>query len=437
MTSLQIPEKPICILFSHGAVTLKSSSGAGGEPTCDFKYTQIPPKCQLATFLEPGVIFKGDATLISNFCKAPESRKTILEPLFLWHSPSDITVSSAEYIEYSTPPIIYPFTNSGLSVFELPKRANEGARVADIHFTIQHKIDTITSLLGLYVHMPNGTIRQYTPKQVSELPNPRLYLSEVYQFIQGQEDLWNPAVGVALVILSCQAYGYSNRRELQEKNIWLSPTIPEACHAVEMAQQEANVEYQSLDLLDKRQLRMAYPRLLFPVFTDIIDRAKGRVDPRKVNNVSALLFKFANENILPENIKAANRGEMVKWITNRQAFLNLVKTNKTLTSKQKSANIQRWNAEHPKPNNPVLVTRAAVAKAAEEQVKRNANAATRRAKANKEKSKYTKMLAARERKTYFQRFGAEAFEKKYGQPAPPNWLKGGSSRHRHTRKRRA
>lgn len=420
MASLRISEKPICILFSHGGLNIEE----GHTSTCTFKFTTIPPKCQLATFLEPGTIFRGDATLISNFCKAPQSRKTILEPIFLWHSPSDVTKSAAKYIEYSTPPVEYPFTNSGLSVFELPKRANETARVGDLTFSFGHKSSSTASLLGLYIQMPDGRIKHYSSTQISELPKPKLLLSQVYKFIEAQDDIWDPTVGVALVILSCQSYGYGNQRHLNERNIWLSPTISRECHVLEMAQQEANVEYQSLDLLDKRQLRAAYPTLLFPVFSDVVDRAKGYSEPRTMNTISSLLFQFANENILPENILAANRTDMVRWITNRQTFLNSVKSQATLTLEQKKKQIDKWNIEHPKPINPVLTTRAAVAKAAEEQAKRNANAATRKAKRNKQQSRMNKQQAAKEKKAFFLRYGAKAFEETYG-PVPEGWLGGG------------
>jgi hypothetical protein len=421
MASLRIPEKPICILFSHGGLNIEQ----GHKSTCTFKFTTIPPNCQLATFLEPGTIFRGDGKLISNFCKAPESRKTILEPIFLWHSPSDVTQSVAKYIEYSTPPVEYPFTNSGLSVFELPKRANENAVVGDIDFSFGHKSSSIAGLLGLYVHMPDGNTKYYPSKQLSELPKPKIKLSELYRFIQGQDDIWDPTVGVALVILSCQSYGYGNQRHLQEQNIWLSPTIPRECDALETVQQQANIDYQSLDLLDKRQLRAAYPTLLFPVFSDIVDRAKGYWEPRKMTDLSSLLFQFTNQNILPENILAANRTDMVQSITDRQTFLNSLQSKPTLTIAQKKQQINTWDTEHPKPNNPVLTTRAAVAKAAEEQARRNANAATRKTKGDKERSKMNKLQAARERKAYFLRYGAEDFEKTYGQPVPKGWLGGG------------
>lgn len=415
MASLRIPEKPICILFSHGGQDIGRNVEA---KHCTTRTTKVPENCQVASFVEAGMILSGREPMMFNFCKSPEARKTILEPLFLWHSVSDVDPKYATYIEYFDEPIETPYIQDSWSPMEAPKRAGAGADLGDIQFTFTGRSPSSGPTLGLYVHMPDGIIDQYPPAALSEAPKNRLYLSEVFRFIQSKPDIWNPEIGVALVLLSCQSYGY------EEENIWVLSDLAEKCDLLESLQQTANVEYQKIELYGRRQLREQYPIIKFPVFTDTVDRAMG-FSPRKLNAVSKALMNLIEENIVPKNIPPVNRTAMIQWGTEKKKYRATLDEMRKYSSRNKNRLVEQWVKNHPPPPNPVLVAREAARIAAEEKARRTTNAATRKAKANKERSKMNKLQAAREKKSYVQKYGKKAFEEKYGHPAPEDWAGGG------------
>ena len=376
MASLRIPEKPICILFSHGGQVFTPKplevSASGSQVSalsivtsmavpvpsvgqCEFRTTKIPDNCQLVSFVEPGTILKGNVALIHSFCKRPGIRKSSLEPVYLWHSISDISTKRAKYIEYSDPPLVYPYTHSGLSIFEAPKRASGGAVVPDMRMSFQARLPEMVDAFGLYVHFPNGTLRIHRPSEFA-LPGTNFSLSKLFTFLMGQDDIWNPDIGVAVMLISCQNYMYEQGRGLVNTNIWIVPQLAEECDALESLQEKANVEYQGVDLYDRGQLSKEYPEIQFPVFFSAESRAEGSV-PRTLNAVSKVLLNFVNKNITPKNITAANRSQMIKWIQQRQIFLQYLDTLKVLPLEKKQARLKLWLAANPMPPNPVEASR--------------------------------------------------------------------------------
>lgn len=423
MAAYQIPAKPICILFSHGGQIIDLNA----LKKCTTRTTIIPDKCQLASFVESGMLLTGEGNLIRNFCTTPGIRETILEPLFLWHSVSDIDPKTANYVEYEDRPKESPYTRDGRSAFESPKRATSGAELGDIHFTFSFKSDpSFVPKLGLYVHMPDNTIHHFKPSVLSADHKPTLPLSELFTFIQSTPAIWNPAVGVAIVLISCQSYGMSAIGRLEQENIWMISDLAQGCDMLESLQQKANVEYQAVELYGRRQLRDEYPVIHFPVFSDVISRAMGAT-PRKLNEVSEILMGFVGENIVPNNIydPAVNRARMIQWGTEKKTYRASLNKIFSYSSRRKNRLVEQWVRNNPPPPNPVLVAREVARNAAEEKARRNANALTRKAKANKERSKMNKLQAARERKMYFQKYGKKAFEEKYGHPVPEGWAGGG------------
>lgn len=423
MATYQISTKPICILFSHGGQVI----GLNASKKCTTRTTTIPENCQVASFVEPGMLLSGEGTHIRNFCTTPGIRNTILEPLFLWHSISDIDPKTARYVEYEDIPRESPYIHDGRSAFEAPKRATAGAELGDVQFSFSYKSNpSFISNLGLYVHMPDNTIHHFQPSVLSGAHRNELYLSQLFAFIQSNSTIWNPAVGVAVILLSCQSYGIAGIGGLEQENIWMMPNLSEACDTLERLQQRANTEYQAVELYDRRQLREQYPVVHFPVFSDLISRARGAV-PRKLNEISEILMGYIDKDIISSNIQnnSVNRTAMIQWGTEKKAYRASLDKLHKYSSRNKNRLVEQWVKNHPSPLNPVLVAREVARKAAEEKARRNANAATRKAKANKERSKMNKLQAARERKIYLQRFGTKAFEEKYRQPVPEGWEGGG------------
>lgn len=417
MASLKIPEKPICILFSHGGQEIGRNLEA---KQCTTRTTKVPENCQLASFVEAGMILSGREPMMANFCKSPDARKTILEPLFLWHSVSDIDPKTATYVEYYDRPIESPYMQYGWSPMEAPKRAGAGADLGDIVFTFTSRSSSPESRLGLYVHMPNGTIHQFPPSALSEAPKNKVYLSDVFKFIQSNSDIWNPELGVALVLFSCQSYG-----GYEEENIWVFSNLAEKCDLLESLQQKANVEYQKVELYGRRQLREAYPVIKFPVFSDAVDRAMG-FGPRKLNDVSKALMNLIEENIVPENIPPVNRKAMVEWAKEKIKYRKSLDAIPGHTSRAKNSLVEKWVKEHPPPPNPVLVAREAAMKAAAEKVVAN----TRKAKANAKRRAQNELQLKKEKKAYLYRYGEKGFTEKYGHPPPKEWLGGSRTRKR-------
>lgn len=372
MASLRIPDKPICILFSHGgqvfipkapeptaaAAPLSALSLVAGLSTpatsisqCEFRTTTIPANCQLVSFVEPGTLLNGNVLLIHRFCRTRGIRKPSLEPVFLWHSVSELSPKRAKYIEYADPPIVFPYTNSGLSIFESPKRAGGGALVADTRLSFQARMSEMTEAFGLYVHFPNGDLRILRPSEFAT-PDTPFSLSKLFTFLQGQDDIWNPEVGVALMLISCQNYMYEKGRALSNTNLWIVPQLAEECDALESLQEKANIEYQSVELYDRGQLAREYPEIQMPVFFDATSRARGSKS-KVLNKISETLLNFANRNIKPENISSANRTKMRRWIEQRKIFLDHLTSLTTLTSEKKQTRLAMWLKANPMPPNPV------------------------------------------------------------------------------------
>lgn len=422
MAAYQIPAKPICILFSHGAQSITKNVE---QKKCIARTTVVPPNCQLAALLELGNILLGKETTILNFCKTSGIRSTILEPLFVWHSASDVEPRSAKYVEYEDTPIVKPFLNDGISPFEAPKRATGGAILGDMNFTFTFRRDpSFVKNLGLYVHMPDKTIHHFEPSVLSSGPRNTIQLSELFSFIQSQPTIWNPEVGVAIVLISCQAYGG------EEEDIWMFSNLASKCDMLESLQQQANVEYQSVELMGRRELREAYPTIHFPVFSDVIDRARGATASRP-NRIAQHLLNLAQESILPANISNAsvNRTEIIKWGREKKLYSASLNTLKpALSASQKRILLEQWLKNNPQSPNPVLVAREAARVVAEEKAKRNAAAATRKIKANAARQRANALQLKKEKKTYLYHYGANAFTEKYGQPPPKGWLGGGTRR---------
>lgn len=401
----RVKERPICILFSHGAVELTNpnptgpsgvgaAAGSGARPSptnYEFQTLLIPEQMDIGYVMDPGEIMSAFGNAVQTFCENPTIRPTILEPCFVWHSSSDVKPADAIYKLYSEEAREAPYTQRGISVFEKIKRAKSGSRIGNSVFSFGVKRG---EAVGLYTHLPDSKILYATPAALGITDKHyKMSLGEVFAYIQAQP-FWNPEVGVNLILLNCHAIhmlqGNIHGRFGTSK-LYTIPGLAEKIHALEDLWQTATVNYQTYDLYDRGQLRREYPRIEFPVFMSEAVLSQGQ-PIATLFRPGEELMEFASEGFLPTNLRIinVNTRKTVKWLQNRNAFLNTIKTQ--LPWKQQGL-LTNWTRKHPRPPNPYVAYM-------QEQKRKQLEAERRRIKREKNRARMNAMLAKRQAWNY-------------------------------------
>lgn len=328
-----VKTRPICIIFSHGSVELKVPSQAS---ECAFTPYTIPDNVDIAYFIEPGELFIGDEEAIGDFSMNLLARQTILEPAFLWHSPSDVKQSVSKYVYYKGSRVETPFQQKGYSLFERTKRARGGSVVDNLEFGFIGN-DSVNRV-GIYIHFPGSTSVDFiSPKEFAEGDGLKSSLADIIPYLQGfaypsPTGPYNFKDGFNIVLLNCHSPhtmrpnkgGLKGR--LLPSLLYKEPALAKGCQEIEELWYAAAMNYMAYDLYDQRLLTEEYPTLEFPVFAKQHHAEEFGYLPSSLSPAAEELLYHVNENVTVNNLLAAKAAELnisplLDWFAARNAYV--------------------------------------------------------------------------------------------------------------------
>jgi hypothetical protein len=137
--------------------------------------------------------------------------------------------------------------------------------------------EALESLFGIYIFSTDSEqlVKRHSFEEIRSslhLPPGQRFvlLSDVFDFLE-RGGLYNPAVGLGVVQISCNTfYSMKNgeKRIITPFNIWADKNTVQSCIALENMYHIADAEYRALDLLDAREFDRKYPIFgaVLPVF---------------------------------------------------------------------------------------------------------------------------------------------------------------------------
>jgi hypothetical protein len=265
-TSIDIRQKPIAVVFSHGGCELKTAC----EPSGVYR---LDANVQTMALAHPGEsLTVGGA--IKTLLESNVFRYRTFEPLFDMHSMSDFTKANAIYFNLASEHERTPFTSEGKSVFETPLRATEGSLVPNSLFTFERPSSTLPAF-GVYLYPPE---RSRNVQYISLGTAKALRLSDVLSFLKTNRH-YDPAIGIGIIHLTCNTF---YKDYVDETKVFLNegdiPALSEACQAIEEVYHKANTEYLATERLGAQALRKKYGMTVFP----ILSNRRARWEPPEV-----------------------------------------------------------------------------------------------------------------------------------------------------------